>query len=215
MTNAAAPSQRLHCNKCGGDRVHHAVGGAQCTHRVGTGEYTVVLQDEWRIHQCAGCELTKAVCRTLTSELEVQSEVCYPPDRRRACPDWAQDLPADCQVLLREIYNALSVDCRSLVAMGARAIIDLMLTDMLGDIGGFAHKLKTAVANGMLDATQHGVIADAIDAGHAASHRGFVPTFEQLEDVLVIVEYALKDRYVTQKASDRLKDAVPKREKGG
>ena len=62
----------------------------------------------------------------------------------------------------------------------------------------------------MIDATQHDVIADAVDAGHAASHRGFVPTFEQLKDVLVIVEYALKDRYVTQQASDRLKVATVK-----
>lgn len=195
--------------------MHHEIATAQCTRGAGSGEYTAVIREEWRIYQCAGCESTKAVRQTFTSEMEMQSEVCYPSNRRRASPDWAKDLPAECQVLVREIYDALDVDCLTLVAMGSRTLVDMMLTDMVGDIGGFAHKLKTAVANGMIDATQHDVIAAAVDAGHTASHRGFVPTFEQLEDVLVIVEYALKDRYVTQNASDRLKVAVPKREKGG
>ncbi|MEE9128813.1 MAG: DUF4145 domain-containing protein [Phycisphaerales bacterium] len=116
---------------------------------------------------------------------------------------------------MREIYDVLSIDCMSLAAMGARALIDLMLTDMLGDIGGFQRKLAQAVKDGMITPLQKTVITTAVEVGHAASHRGFIPTIEQLEDVLEIVEHALKDRYVIQAPSDRLKGAVPRREKGG
>lgn len=215
MTDAGTPSPRLYCNGCGRETVHVELKTVICSRREGTGEYTAVMREEWRIHQCAGCESSKAICQTFTSELEVKSEVCYPPNRRRSSPAWTRNLPDDCQTLVREIYDALDIGCRILSTMGARTLIDLMLTEMLGDMDGFSHKLKTAVANGTISAAQNDAITIAVDAGHAALHRGFVPTLEQLEDVLEIVEHTLKDRYVMQKASDRLKIAVPKREKGG
>lgn len=87
-----------------------------------------------------------------------------------------------------------------------------MLTEMLGDIGGFERKLSQAVNDGMISAAHEDVVMSAVKAGHAASHRGYMPTATQLADVLEIVEHALKDHYVIQAASRRLKGAVPGRE---
>ena len=100
--------------------------------------------------------------------------------------------------------------------MGARALIDLMLADMLTkDKDTFEQKLDKAVEAGLIGASQKTKLAIAIEAGSAASHRGFAPTLSQVEDVLEIVETNLKDRYVVQAASDRLREKIPQRRKGG
>lgn len=140
----------------------------------------------------------------------------HPRHRRRASPEWAQELPADSQAVVREIYDAVDVDCLRLATMGARALIDLMLADMLTkDKDTFEQKLDKAVEAGLIGASQKTKLAIAIEAGSAASHRGFAPTLSQVEDVLEIVETNLKDRYVVQAASDRLREKIPQRRKGG
>lgn len=59
------------------------------------------------------------------------------------------------------------------------------------------------------------VIASAIETGHAASHRAFVPSMEQLDDVLEIVEHSLKDHYILRASAERLRVGVPVREDRG
>ncbi len=98
--------------------------------------------------------------------------------------------------------------------MGTRALIDTMLNNLVGDIGGFNQKLDQAVKNGLLTDKQKQTIEAAIDAGHAASHRGFRPTAEQVSDVLDIVEHTLIGSYILALTSSRLAAAVPPRAKG-
>lgn len=135
----------------------------------------------------------------------------FPAEQRRLPPPWWLKLPAQHQSLVREIYVALNVECPCLAANGARTVIDLMLTEMLGDVGGLANKLEQAVLKGLLTIDQKMVISAAVDAGHAASHRGYTPADGDLFRVLDIVEHALKDRYVMQEASRQLRDTVPPR----
>ena len=63
----------------------------------------------------------------------------------------------------------------------------------------------------MILAAHEATITNAVEAGNAASHRGYTPTVAQRDDVLEIVEQALRDRYLIQAASRRLKGAVPGR----
>lgn len=152
------------------------------------------------------------VCLTETSpDFKGARHIDYPPKQCRVEPDWAGQLPEQFQLLVREIYTALNAECLSLSAMGARTLIDLMLSDMLGDVGGFETKLKKAVTGGLLTPGQTQTITAAVEAGHAASHRGFLPTVDLLFDVFDIVEHALKDRYVLTKASHRLGTSIPLR----
>ena len=39
---------------------------------------------------------------------------------------------------MSEIYNSLDVDTRALPLMGARAMLDMVIVDKIGDIGTFA-----------------------------------------------------------------------------
>ena len=92
------------------------------------------------------------------------------------------------------------------------ALVDEMLSDLVGDVGGFTAKLSEAVKNGLLTETQRHTIA-AVEAGNAVSHRGYRPTAQQVFDVLEIVEHALRDRYVIGGTSIRLAASVPLRAK--
>jgi hypothetical protein len=95
--------------------------------------------------------------------------------------------------------------------MGARTLVDKLLAERLGDVGGFVQKLHTAVERGVLTKEATGIIAAAVEVGHAASHRGYAPTQEQVFDVLDIVEHSLQGSYVLQDKSRRLIASVPPR----
>jgi hypothetical protein len=98
--------------------------------------------------------------------------------------------------------------------MGTRTLVDMMLNALVGDIGGFSAKLNEAVSRGMLTPTQRQTVGAAVEAGNAATHRGFRPTHEQVLDALDIVEHALCDNFVMGAASNRLAASIPPRSKG-
>ncbi len=75
---------------------------------------------------------------------------------------------------------ALSAECPTLAVMGARTLVDKLLAEKLGDVGGFVQKLDMAVARGVLTKEATEIIAAAVEVGHAASHRGYAPTQEQV-----------------------------------
>ena len=98
--------------------------------------------------------------------------------------------------------------------MGNRALLDDILNDWVGDLGGFEYKLTHAVGKGIITQGQRDTIVVALEAGHAASHRGFTPTTQQLWLVLDIVEHALNDRYIIPDTSRILAGDIPQRQKG-
>lgn len=51
----------------------------------------------------------------------------------------------------------------------------------------------------------------ALDAGNAAAHRAHVPTTEQMNTVMDIVENLLHSLFVLEKPTTALKDAIPPR----
>lgn len=70
------------------------------------------------------------------------------------------------------------------------------------------------MAKGFLTDGQKDTIGVAVEFGHAASHRAFLPTTQQVMDGVEIVEHLLKDKYVLGPISNRLKSGVPPRPKG-
>lgn len=99
--------------------------------------------------------------------------------------------------------------------MGTRAVMDTILAEMIPGVEGFKNRLTAAVDKRMLTVEQRNIISTAIEAGHAASHRGFRPSVDQLNDVLDIVEHTLHERYVLTETTQRLDGYVPPRRKVG
>jgi Domain of unknown function (DUF4145) len=169
----------------------------------------------YTVFQCCGC--SNVVMRKdfwftdLTPDTwDPSYRSWHPALATRKMPSWLQwrrDTTAD---LLKQIYAALNADLRTLAMMGIRALLDQLLNEKVGDIGGFAQKLKRACDLGFLSARQLEVIQPALEAGHAASHRAFEPTTEVLTFSLDVVEGILHQDELAKKV-DAIKNATPKR----
>lgn len=94
--------------------------------------------------------------------------------------------------------------------MGARTIVDMYMNDAVGDIGGFAKKLDKLVADGHLGGQDKAVLETALEAGHAASHRGHLPSSNEISHVMDIVENLLQKKALQRSAAE-LKKGTPSR----
>jgi hypothetical protein len=209
-----AEIERLHCNECK-QATRHAV----IAHHVQNGsqhiddDIEISWSTTYTLLECQGCE---AVCLRKAywfSEGKDEADLTfYPPPVGRTIPDWATDLPEDWQGLLQEVYAALQADSRRLAMMGARAIVDLVLNEKAGDIGGFDQKLNALVDSGYLGRRDRDVLFAALNAGHAAAHRGHEASVEETAHVMDIVENLLHADVLSQAAAD-LDKSIPRRQK--
>ena len=114
--------------------------------------------------------------------------------------------------LLTEIYSALHANNRRLATMGARTLLDMVMTDKVTDVGRFDQKLD-ALEKEFVTTKQREFLEAALDVGNAASHRGHCPTAKQLDQVMDIVESILQQIYVLPNAAAELKKSTPPRKK--
>jgi Domain of unknown function (DUF4145) len=208
-------SQQSFCNTCQRHTNHEALFSHSRVYRESQTEYPRGMNENWVILQCLGCESIKVRILQTSADSSDIREIQYPATQIRIIPKWTVQLPEEIHHLVEEVYKALNANCPSLSTMGTRAIVDTLLNKLVGDIGGFAHKLSEAVANGFLTVKQKETIESAVEAGHAASHRGFRPSVQQVTDTLEIVEHALADKYVIGPTSSRLSASIPPRPQGG
>jgi hypothetical protein len=215
MTDSPSDTIRSFCNGCQQETRHTIVGGCSRQRREGNGQFPRIIDEQWQLLQCCGCESIKALVEEHSTDFKSPRETHYPAREDRQMPSWCAQLPRQCQDLIREVYVAMHADCMTLSMMGTRTILDRMLVEILADVGGFERKLQEAVSKGLFTDAQKDTISSAVDAGNAASHRGFRPTGRQLSDVLDIVEHALMGHYVLAASSGRLKNEVPPRSSRG
>jgi hypothetical protein len=116
-------------------------------------------------------------------------------------------------LLLREVYRSLDADNRSLPMMGARALLDILIVEKVGDVGTFKQKLDKLAAGGFIGTAQVEILDAALDAGSAAAHRGHTPSFAEVNAVMDIVENLLKAVYVLPDMAKSLKKTTPPRPK--
>jgi hypothetical protein len=172
----------------------------------------------WIISKCNGCET--ANLRIVTSHFGPDGQLgkaldSYFPRKHgtgRAFPVWVFHLEDSYIELLTEIYAAVSGNSRRLALMGVRAIIDMFLVENIGDVGTFSDKLDASMEAGYINKNQKDILLVAIDAGSAASHRGFKPTSEDLNSIIDIVEHVLSEGF-HKKRAEEIKQVTPKRSK--
>jgi hypothetical protein len=208
-------SQQSFCNACQRHTNHEALSSHSRVYLEGQTEHPREMNENWVVLQCRGCDSIKVLIIQTSADSSDAREIHFPAPQVRNIPKWTAQLPEEIHNLVGEVYKALNADCPRLLTMGTRAIVDGMLNNLIGDIGNFQDKLSKAVDGGHLTIEQRKVIDAAVQVGHAASHRGFQPSIQQLTDVLDIVEHVLVDRYVIGKASIRLSASTPSRRKGG
>lgn len=201
-----------HCNSCARKTKHDVVAQRISNH---SAHMEDGFEIEWththRIIECRGCEAVSFHLSWWHSEYDVSEDVTlYPPRISRAMPGWSDQLPDDIGELMKEIYSALHADSRRLAMMGARACVDMYMNETIGDVGGFAEKLRALVESGHLSKIDDGILGAALEVGHAASHRGHCPSSKEVNQVMDIVENLLQ-KLALSKSAELLSKSTPQR----
>ncbi|WP_010490787.1 DUF4145 domain-containing protein [Pseudomonas sp. S9] len=199
------------CNRCSGTTNHtklHELIQEWAGNHDGFGyEYSKTTS----LLQCKGCEEVTLRVDHWHSEYDAIDETeYYPPRISRRPPKWEKDLPYEWRKMLREIYTALHSNSRRLAMMGARALVDMYMNDTIGDIGHFTEKLSKLASDGHLGSQDKEILKAALEAGHAASHRGHIPNSDEINHTMDIVENLLQ-KYPLQKSAVELQKQTPKR----
>lgn len=204
----------VHCNRCLNPTKHFILAEHETRD---VGEPCDEFGQPWwhtiyALLTCCGCESVTLRRQLEFSEWEDDDidVKFYPPQVSRQLPKWLDELPSEINELLTEIYSALHADNRRLALMGARTIIDMFVVDKIGDVGSFKQKLQTLVDKGYLGSLQKETLDVALEAGHAAAHRGYKPPSEVLNHVMDVVE-SLLQTYALEKVSDLVKKKIPPR----
>lgn len=153
---------------------------------------------------------------TLVSAVQLQTNMLNGLDQskssiQRQRPDWFKQIPDSPREVLDEVYLALTLDLRALPAMGVRAVIDAVCTELIGDKGTFENRINRLKEAGHITELTRSILSDAIDAGSASAHRGYIPTREDLTTLLDVVEHFLQAQYVFPQASKKMKANTPVR----
>jgi hypothetical protein len=169
----------------------------------------------YSLFECQGCSNIVMRKDFWHSELtpvdwDISYRSWHPALVTRQTPKWLSaknDVNAN---LLKQVYAAMNADLLSLAMMGIRTVLDQYLVEKVKDIGGFQAKLKKAAELGFLSAKQVELVEPALDAGNAASHRGFNPSAETLLYCLEVVENLLHQDELA-KATNEVATQIPKR----
>ena len=123
-------------------------------------------------------------------------------------------METDIGQLLNEVYTALQNGSNRLAAMGVRAVVEIMMIDKIGgDKGTFEKNISRFFDLGFVAVYQQRSFRNAlIEAGHAAMHRGFKPTTEQLSVLLDITESLIASIYFHEQSAAELSSAIPPRQ---
>jgi hypothetical protein len=218
--------ERMYCNDCGQETRHilrfkletiraEEEGGKQIP------DFTIKNDDLYEesedpddiyeVFECLGC---RSVVFQHTHWIPILSEPvvsCYPPRISRRVPRWKHKLPPHLQSLLGEVYTALQANSHRLALMGARAVVDLVILDKVGDVGTFREKLESLEEQGFVGQKNRGFLAAGLEAGSAAAHRGYVANPDHLEHVMDIVENLLEAVYILENAAETVRKSTPPR----
>ena len=216
--------RKAHCNTCGGDRNHQVLHVDKT--RWDDDESGIAGGTTYEMLKCGGCD--KVVLKETewcSENMDARGQIepttrYYPPATFRAKPTWLSDfwieLPFDEHLLhdlLAEIYVALQNDQRALAAMGIRALLEQIMISKVGDKGSFVQNLSEFESRGFVSRIQKERLETILEAGHAAIHRGYKPSKEDLITLVDIAEGVVQTIYLHGSKVDDLKKKIPARKK--
>ncbi len=166
----------------------------------------------YELLECAGCESVTLRHTYYFQDTDETTIRTYPPRIARRRPRWMNKLPKPMREMLRQAYVALDSNCPALTTMGARAVLDMLLVEQVGDVGGFGKKLKALEESGVVGQKNRLILETALDAGSAAAHRGHQAAADDVNAVMDILENLLQAVYQLDSLADRLRRTTPPRE---
>lgn len=217
--------ERFFCNVCRGKTKHFI--RREFTKTEEDEHVAVSFTQRLLIVECCGCEHLALVKMTHFSEdidydehpvsgepivTANWDEAIYPPVTYRPPPPWFEDLPdPTLRAISHEIYKSLQTGSHYLATFGSRTLIDRLIVLTVGDKGNFAKGLEALQGEGKISQHEREILEPVVQAGHAAAHRGWAPTKEQLAIILDTVEGLIHRLLVLPKLAEELEEAVPGR----
>ena len=116
-------------------------------------------------------------------------------------------------ILPERSYKSLETESHYLATFGSRTLIDRLIVLTVGDQGNFVQGLQALQDEGKIAQHERDILEPVIQAGHAAAHRGWEPSKEQLKFILDTVEALIYRLLVLPSLAELLEGAVPS--KGG
>jgi hypothetical protein len=211
---------KAHCNTCGGERNHKVLCLEESSwqHQ----ESNMSGKNEYAMLKCSGCGSIKLRHREWYSDGSLVPTIYYyPSEIFRPTPKWLLDFLLEVDIfndgnpynLLIEIYVALQNDQRALAAMGIRALLESIMIEKIGDQGMFSENLNKFANEGYVSRIQRERLETILDAGHAAMHRLYKPSEEDLITLVDITESIVESIYIHGSKVERLKKRIPPRAK--
>lgn len=145
----------------------------------------------------------------------------YPSPVSRKEPDWLLFLTigfsenkddGELGALLHEIYQAVHGEQYRLAAMGVRALLERVMISKVGDCGSFENQIKAFQEGGYISSIQRDAMTATLEVGHAAMHRAYRPTEQDLTIALDVVEGVMAPLYRHRDEAKKMANRVPPRQ---
>jgi hypothetical protein len=172
---------------------------------------------DYRILACRGCSTVYFQTTTATFGAGPEDVRYWPPPSKRVRPNWLWKLwkaDRDLADLFGDIYTAMDGDLGVLAAIGVRTVFD-RASELLGvdPAQTFAEKLTALTQLGKVGTDERFMLDVLIDAGGAAAHRGWKPSWEELDAMMGIIEQFLYRAFILPAQAQELHLAVPPKPK--
>jgi hypothetical protein len=211
---------RGHCPQCNASRNAAVI----ATHKEEETSNDVWGSSEFSILKCLGCGTvyfrTYSLCSenfnyeedgetTLTPEIEF-----WPvPLKLRISIYQLFSLPEGINRLLGEVHQAINNKLHSLAAMGIRSVLEQIIIDRVGDQGTFIKNVDEFQRAGYLSVRQRNQLESLLEAGHAATHRGWQPDDDDISVLWDITDHVIDSVYVHNERASRLEKKLPIRQR--
>jgi len=181
-----------------------------------------------RVLECAGCETVFFQNIGFFRQIEHETpdeesagsfgeprEQCYPPVQIRERPLWLERLRSKDELLcqwFQDVYFALDYSRNGLAAIAARTVIDraLIISGCSGELP-FNKKVQKAINDGVIHPYERAVLESLFDAGSAATHRGWNPTYDEIISVVVLLEGLVYRTILAPHDATTLSASIPSR----
>lgn len=216
--SAPGPARtRAHCNRCGGNTNHDVIAVERKEYEEDDDDRVWTCFDAYEMLKCRGCEMIRLRYTYKHIGDDAERAIYYPPATARREPAWLTashgllELPVNLFPVLSEVYIAVQNDLLQLAAMGIRSLLEIVMRNKVGEQGRFEALVDEFEKAGYLSTRQRGSLDSILEGGHAAIHRRWEPTPEDIDTLLDITEAVIETAYLHEERAKALEGRLPKR----
>ena len=141
------------------------------------------------------------------------SSVFFKESTSAGKPDWYEFLGETQKALILEIDSAMNNKLEALPTIGLRTLLEIIMVEKIGDIGGFAKKVECFIDEGYVTSKMGDALSHVLDAGNASAHRAYFPSRDDLLTCVELVKHLMHGIYILRPRVEIVADNTPKRGK--